>query len=547
MKRCPECRRDYYDDSLFYCLEDGTVLVQGSVAPSLEPAANHPHVTTEPATLSIRMTEPADAAPTQMFARPPQQAGPNSIVVLPFANLSRDEDAEYLSDGLAEELLNVLTKIEGLRVIGRSSAFSFKGKQTTIAEIGRQLHVSSVLEGSVRMAGKRVRISVQLVNVADESHLWSETYDRTFDDIFAIQDDIARSVVEELRSRFTGSKEPDSGFTKQIAVEVAGAVKDRTDNPEVQRLMLLGRHLFRRRTKADMAKALECYERALEIDADNAQCWLGLALVQASRTGFGYTESYDEGFRAARTAVKAALRIEPDLAAAQILLARLKLMQDRDFRGADESMQRARELGVDDIDLIEMGSATLRILGQFDEVIGTGQKVLAVDPLNIAALSSISHAGYPAGKLDEAERAARRALEIAPQAVHRRAILALILAENGRFEEARIEAAKETDPVWGPWATALVEIAAGRLDKARDEMEPLIREYREEAAFQIAEVYSKMGESDKAFEFLDIAVDTDPGISEILVSLQLRALHTDPRLEPLLRKIGIPEEYWPKR
>jgi tetratricopeptide (TPR) repeat protein len=310
--------------------------------------------------------------------------------------------------------------------------------------------------------------------------------------------------------------------------------------------MLLGRHLYRRRTEEDMANAVECYEQALEIDADNAQCWLGLALVQVSRTGLGHFESYDEGFRAARTAIETALRIEPDLAAAQVLLAGLKLLQDRDFRGADESIQRARELRVDDIDLIEMGSMPLRILGQFDEVIGTGQKVLAVDPLNIAALSSISSAGYPAGKLDEAERAARLVLEIAPHAVHRRSMLALILAENGRFDEARIEAAKETDPVSGPWATALVEIAAGRPDKARGEVDSLIREYREEAAFQIAEVYSKMGESDKAFEFLYIAVDTDPGITEILGCPQLRALHTDPRWEPLLRKIGIPEEYWPK-
>src|SRR5438445_6348173 len=180
MKRCPECRRDYYDDSLLSCLDDGSSLLDG---PGGSHATNAPSLGYEPATVMIHSTEAADTTPTQVFAA---SASPvdntNAIAVLPFANMSRDEDAEYLSDGLAEELLNVLSRIDGLRVAGRTSAFSFKGKQTTFAEIGRQLSVSSVLEGSVRMAGKRVRIAVQLVNVADGYHLWSETYDRTMDD-----------------------------------------------------------------------------------------------------------------------------------------------------------------------------------------------------------------------------------------------------------------------------------------------------------------------------------------------------------------------------
>jgi TolB-like protein len=192
MKRCPQCRRDYFDDTLRFCLEDGSALIQGiggmhsTEAPSFD-SPTMIHSTAAPDSIWPTSLLPANANPA---------TNENAIAVLPFANMSRDEDAEYLSDGLAEELLNVLSRINGLRVAGRTSAFSFKGKQTTFAEIGQQLGVSSVLEGSVRTAGKRVRISVQLVNVSDGYHLWSQSYDRTMDDIFAIQDDIAASVVE---------------------------------------------------------------------------------------------------------------------------------------------------------------------------------------------------------------------------------------------------------------------------------------------------------------------------------------------------------------
>src|SRR5258706_420496 len=219
MKRCPECKRDYYDDTLLYCLDDGNALLEG---PGGIHATGAPSGAYEPATMMIQSAGPADATPTQVFgANASATDNANAIAVLPFANMSRDEDAEYLSDGLAEELLNVLSRIEGLRVAGRTSAFSFKGTKTSFAEIGRQLNVSSVLEGSVRMAGQRLRISVQLVNVSDGYHLWSHSYDRTMDDLFAIQDDIANSVVEELRSRLT-SKGPDSNLSTQIATEVDG-------------------------------------------------------------------------------------------------------------------------------------------------------------------------------------------------------------------------------------------------------------------------------------------------------------------------------------
>src|ERR1041384_3642605 len=223
MKRCPECRRDYYDDSLLFCLDDGSALLEGPVnaeskplyAPAAWAAASHPLRTAE--------------SPNTEAAKPG-----SSIAVLPFVNMSADPENEYFCDGLAEELLNVLSKIKGLRVAARTSAFSFKGTQATIAEIGKTLNVASILEGSIRIVDKRIRISVQLVKVAGGYQLWSESYDRLMDDIFAVQDDIAQSVVTELRTRLVG-EEFGAEANRRLMFEVAAAVIGRAANPEAQR------------------------------------------------------------------------------------------------------------------------------------------------------------------------------------------------------------------------------------------------------------------------------------------------------------------------
>ena len=394
---------------------------------------------------------PSDEAATTLFqaSSASQIDIANAIAVLPFANMSGDEDAEYLSDGLAEELLNVLSRIQGLRVAGRTSAFSFKGTKTTFAEIGRQLNVSSVLEGSVRMSGKRVRVAVQLVNVADGYHLWSQTYDRTMDDIFAIQDDIANSVVEELRSRLI-SKGPDSNLSTQVAAEVAGAAKGRAEDPEAHRLMLLGRHLAERRTSEDTAKAIGYFEQALEIDPQNAQCWLEKGYAQNFSAGHGFI-SYEEGYEAARTAAETALHLKADLAGGHALLARLKLNHDLDFRAADESISRALNLEPENVFVLQTAGFVIRRFGRFEESLGIGRRLLVIDPLNGFGLDNISESAYLSGMLDDAETAARRSLEISPQGVYKHALLALILSAKGRTDEARIEAASETGHSWFFW------------------------------------------------------------------------------------------------
>jgi TolB-like protein len=254
--------RDYADETLNFCLDDGSALLDGPAS-----REGRTQVMARPLSGSHPAAAPTFDFPTQILNPQPAFASPpaNSIAVLPFVNIGSDPDVEYFSDGLAEELLNVLSKIQSLRVAARTSSFSFKGRSTTVSEIGQALNVGSVIEGSIRMSGGRMRISVQLVKVENGYQFWSETYDRVMDDIFAVQDDIARSVVGELRSRLLGEGAPDD-LNKQVIKEVANATRGRSDNPEAQRLMLLGRYFLDRTTSEDATRAIRHFRDAVELD-----------------------------------------------------------------------------------------------------------------------------------------------------------------------------------------------------------------------------------------------------------------------------------------
>ena len=543
MKRCPQCRRDYFDDTLSFCLEDGSPLILGigSIHSTGSPSSSLDQPT------MIHSTAAPDSGSSTAFM--PAQAyvprNENAIAVLPFANMSPTNDTEYLSDGLAEELLNVLSRINGLRVAGRTSSFSFKGKQTTFEEIGRQLHVSSVLEGSVRTAGNRVRISVQLVNVSDGYHLWSQTYDRTLDDIFAIQDDIAASVVEEVRSRLLGTEEDDPSLSRQVKVEIADAVRGRVQDPEAHRLMMLGRHFVFRGSTEDLNQAIDHFERALAIDPQNAQCWVKLGIAHVHRASQGFT-GYGDGYEQARRCANQALSVSNDFAAGHALLARIHNEFDFDFRGSAESIKRAIELDPEGLDVMLAAGPVMRNLCRLKESAEMYRRVAEHDPLNVSAYRGLANTLSWAGLFDEAEDAVRRAIELWPDSLFVQAQMAIILLGQGRTEEALTAALKEPEGPWRGWARAIVEHAAGRRDEAERVLDEYIGGYSGSGAFQIAEIYSSMGRAEKAFEYLEQGFNTgDAGIGSIVASPLLKPLHTDARWQTLLRKIGIPEEYWP--
>ena len=293
-----------------------------------------------------------------------------------------------------------------------------------------------------------------------------------------------------------------------------------------------------------MARAMRYFDQALTIDPDNAQCWLEMGLVQNARAAYGLVD-YAEGFEAARAAAETALRLEPKNAAGRALLARVKLNRDRDFTGADREYSQALSIEPENTYVLQSAGYVACSLGRVDESLSIYRKLAAIDPLNALALQTVSNSAYLKGSLGEAETAIRAALEIAPEGVYRHALLALILAEQGLIANARVEAQNEPSDVWSPWATALVEIKGGHAAEARTAIHLLIEREPEGSAFQIGEILASLGEIDTSFEYLDTAIEADPGISQILFSPHLLNLRSDRRWPQLLKKIGIPEKYWP--
>jgi adenylate cyclase len=483
--------------------------------------------------LGFRTTGPQ--APPAGAAR--RQETP-SIAVLPFVNRSHDQQDEYFSDGLADELLNVLGKIRGLRVAARSSAFTFKGKNATVAEVGRVLNVATVLEGSVRKAGNRMRISVQLVKVADGYHLWSESYDRTLEDIFAVQDDIAQSVVKELRATLLGGA-ADAISQKAATDAVAAAVKGRATEPEAHRLYLQARYFFDRGTREGAAKAIEYLRQALALEPAFALAWAELGRAYAMEAIVGWAP-VAEGFARARDAVKHALALEPELPEGHSTMGWIQMIHDWDWRGAEASCRRALELAPGNAVVLGRAATLALCLGRLDEAIALERRALEQDPLSARAYYHLGGALDRTGRLAEAEAAFRKALELAPQIAATRATLSLHLLAQGRGEEALAEALREAEEALGLPAIAIIHHVAGRRAESDAALQELIAKYAMDSAYQIAEVYAARGEVDLAFEWLDRAyAQRDSGLSRMKVERTLRSLHADPRWGALLRKVGL--------
>ena len=458
-----------------------------------------------------------------------------SIAVLPFVNRSHSEEDEYFSDGLTDELLNVLTKIRGLRVAARTSAFTFKGKGATVAEIGQALNVATVLEGSVRKAGNQMRISVQLVKVADGYHLWSEAYDRTLDDIFAVQDDIAQSVVAELRTALFGKS--DAKADQHASAQVAAAAKGRTSDPEAHRLFLQGRHFVGRRTREDSARGIGYLKQALQIDPEFALAWaqLGRAYVTEADTGW---VPVAEGVARGREALVRALELEPALAEGHAWMSWIRMYYDWDWHAAGASMQRALELAPGSVPVLTAAGVMAQNLGRLDEAIALHRQVVAQDPLRMSGYLNLGTALDASDHLTEAEAAYRKALELTPQGFALRALLAANLLAQGRADEALTEAAREPGEELRLWALAIIEHADARIESDAA-LKELIAKHQTDAAYQIAEVYGIRGEADFAFDWLKRAhAQRDPGLADIKTSPRLRSLHADPRWRPFLREIG---------
>jgi tetratricopeptide (TPR) repeat protein len=359
------------------------------------------------------------------------------------------------------------------------------------------------------------------------------------DDIFAIQDDIAQSVVGELRDRLV-SGENDSGSRRMVAAEVAKAVKGRAADPEAQRLMLLGRYLLERQNEPDAIKAVEYFRQALELDPNYALAWahLGQAYTYGSNNAW---HSLDTNYERAEESFQKALEIDPGLAEGYAGLGRISLLKNCDFLGAEQHIERALVLSPENADVLLAAATVSQMLGEFEKALEYCRRVIAIDPLNPSAWSATSRTHFLLGRLSEAEAAANRTLEIVPQGEKIRVLLGLILLGQGRAEEALAQAQME-DSLWRPWALAIIHDAAGRRAESDKELEDLVARYGSDAAFQRAEVHGVRGEIDQAFDWLERAVaQHDPGLVMAKISPFLKSLHNDPRWKPMLKRIGFPD------
>ncbi|HEY6572758.1 MAG TPA: tetratricopeptide repeat protein, partial [Candidatus Eisenbacteria bacterium] len=485
-------------------------------------------------------TVPFPAATVGSRSRSESQPAVLSIAVLPFLNHSRDEEEEYFSDGLADEILNVLAKIRTLRVASRTSSFQFKGKSEDLAVIGAKLNVATLLEGGVRKSGNRIRISVRLVKVADGYQLWSETYDRMLDDIFAVQDDIAQSVLKALRTALLGT-DAEGTADAEVRAEIAAAAKGRGASGEAHRLFLQGRHFVDRGSRDYTVKGIEYLRRAVEIDPTHALAWSELARAHMNEVNGAWTP-IEEGMARCRAAVEQALALEPDLAEALARRGSIKKNWDWDWRGAEADYRRALELAPGSAVVLDGAGVLAESLGRLDEAISLMRRAVEKDPLSAAGYSNIGVTYHAAGMLAEAEDATRKAIELAPQRVVIHSSLALILLDQGRAEEALQEALREPEETFRLWALAVVHHAAGRSRESDEALDALIASYADDWAYQVAEACAARGQTEEAYRWLDRAyAQRDPGLSYLKPDPLLRPLHADPRWPVLLAKVGLAE------
>ena len=479
----------------------------------------------------LQRDNPTDEVPSPAFARLtaelPKNFPDQSIAVLPFADMSPDRDQEYFSDGLTEELLNLLAKVSGLHVASRTSAFSFKGKQEDIREIAEKLCVKHVLEGSVRKSGDQLRITAQLIKAHDGYHLWSETYNRSMENVFAIQDEIARAVVEALKPQLLGE-------TPVV----------RETSSEAYNLYLQALHLKRQRTPDSLNKAMDYLERAVDIDSGYAPAWALLAAVYALRGGSALTE-WEGGVAASRKALKRALKLDPEHAGGWLSQSQLRSYYEWDWEGAQADLERASALAPDNSDVCVAKARLARSQGRLVESIAFCDQAIALDPLDQDARSDRARALYYLGRLDEAEEAFRELMALNPNHHNVFGFLYRIDAVRGNVDRALNQHGDTLNPFWSDFNWLLIAYRFRRTKECEAKLAEFIAANADEGAFQIAEIYAFAGEADAAFKWLEAAVQKrDPGLTDELLSTEtLLRLHSDARWEPLVEKLGLLEAY----
>jgi len=459
-----------------------------------------------------------------------------SIAVLPFLDMSPEGDQEYFCEGIAEELLNALAGINCLRVAARTAAFQFRGKGHDVHEIGRKLHVDTILEGSVRKAGNRVRVTAQLINANDGYHLWSEKFDRDLDDVFAIQDEISLAIVERLKVKLLGD-------------EGERLVKRHTESLEAHNLYLRGRYFWNKRHEAGLMKAIKCFEKAIEIDPDYAMAYSGIADAYICLRVYTAAPPADTLARAEEAARKA-LELDEDLAEAHTSMGNIRVELHWDWAGGEAHFKKAIALNPNYPTAHNWYANLLETLGRQEEALAEIDRAHELDPLSLVGLRNQAATYIVVGDYHHAEEVARRALEMDPEFTFVNSILAWVHWERGEHEEAirlfetdrkRERSLTSLLDCWIGWVLTEMgraEEAQALLDKLRS-----MRETENVPPVGFAGLCFALGHMDEGFGALEQAYEEHDSSLMHMRSESFRSTGAidDPRFNAILRKMGLPE------
>lgn len=445
-----------------------------------------------------------------------------SIAVLPFVDMSANRDQEYFGDGLSEELLNELAQIPELKVIARTSSFSFKGSNVDLRVIGEKLGVAHILEGSVRKDKNKIRITAQLIRTADGVHLWSGTFDRAIDDIFKVQDEIAQAVVGQLVSAIL-----DTGGDQHHS------------NPEAYNLMLQGKYFAYSGSIEGSLKALELLNKAYALEPGNAKISVLLSNVYADLTNTSYYGTI-EGYAKAKLFAERAIKLDSKLADGWLAEGRIKQKYEQDWEGAAADYNRAYELDPENGAIIHRRASLFRTLGKYDESIRLFQKLTEIDPVNTRAFSSLGITYVNARRYEDAIKQFRNALELSPDYPFTHSAISIVYLVQGKTDSALQEIRLEPDSGWRAVYLALINFELGNKAESDKQLREFIATGAEDWAYQIAENYAWRNDADKAFYWLDRAYDQrDGGLDEILGNPLFDKIRDDPRFDVLLKKMKL--------
>jgi TolB-like protein/class 3 adenylate cyclase/Tfp pilus assembly protein PilF len=457
-----------------------------------------------------------------------------SIAVLPFVNMSTDPENEYFSDGITEELLNALTKVDGLQVTSRTSSFAFKGKNEDIRQIGTQLNVTSVLEGSVRKAGNKVRITAQLINTADGYHVWSDVYDRNLDDIFEVQDEISRKITHTLREKLTRSEAKEK------------IVKSPTKNLDAYNLYLKGRFYYNKWSPPEAKKAIKLFEEAISIEQAFALPYSGLSECYCLLGSMGQLPS-DIAFPKAKEMAIKALELDNNLADSHAVLAWIMFFYELDWKSTEESYKTAILLNPDSAVSHQGYAVYLLVKEKYEDALKEIELAMKLDPLSLSINFSFSYILYCSGRIKDSLNQYDKTLEIDP--TFRSAIESkgYVYAKLGEYDKS-LEIFKQVyeqldDPLKGVTGLGYAYAKAGNIQEAEKYLDKLKKREQKEKDINLlvdyAIIYSALRDYDKVFYYLEKAIEARVGILNIFADPGWKELRSDPRYEKLKNKIRL--------